>query len=508
MSVAFNAIVSSDFELGLSKKLDDDGCRVTTSPVHQFFSDIYQQQPVIYRSSTGRRSTDHTTTEEDCTLRQAVTMNWNDVAALLHHCRHDQKIMTPCTLSPPSPPLFFQNGTPITDPHTLYASNPHAAYLDGCSIIINYADLHHPIIANLCNDLQRTFPHVYANAYLTPPNSYAVPAHADDRDVLVMQILGSKRWKIYKHVPVEYPFDEEQVGKNGNVIDTSVLNDGGLCFRDKEVILYPGDVLYLPRGFVHEASTMYSAAGLCGPSFHITVAIATHDWCLSVLLSETVRRTLDDVTEFRKALPIGPCEEYETGTTAAAAACLLKVQLNEAMSIIQSKITPSVIEQNLRNKYQRHNARANEYRQRLIMGQQVVVKKRKADDDDDDDCNNKEECVVGPIAASCLTLNSVIRVSTPEERNSVTIDEGRLRGLTVRAETKDIKMSILSRFKNSSLPPVKVAVEDLLSIMTDEWTHDGSSGEGLHHQLSMVCNFTLLSFARCCVELGALAIVL
>ena len=496
MSVAFNAIVSSDFELGLSKKLDDDGCGVTTSPVHQFFSDIYQQQPVIYRSSTSRRSTDHTTTE-DCTLRQAVTMNWNDVATLLHHCRHDQKIMTPGTPPPPPPPLFFQNGTPITDPHTLYASNPHAAYLDGCSIIINHADLHHPTIAHLCNDLQRTFPHVYANAYLTPPNSYAVPAHADDRDVLVIQILGSKRWKIYKRVPVEYPFDKEQVGKNGNVIDMSVLN-GGLCFHDKEVILYPGDVLYLPRGFVHEASTMDSAAG-CEPSFHITVAIATHDWCLSVLLSETVRQTLDDVTDFRKALPIGPCEEYETGSTAA---CLLKEQLNKAMSIMQSKITPSVIEQNLRNKYQQHNVRANEYRQRLIMGQQVVVKKRKADDDY---CNKKEECVVGPIAASFLTLNSIIRVSTHEERNSVTIDEGRLRGLTVRAETKDIFMSLLSRFKNSSLPPVKVAVEDLLSIM-NEWTHDGT-GVGLQ-QLSMVCNFTLLSFARCCVELGALAIVL
>lgn len=489
MSVAFNAIVSSDFELGLSKKDDDDdddGCRVTT-PVHQFFSDIYQQQPVIYRSTS--RSTDHTTTE-DCTLRQAVTMNWNDVATLLHHCCHNQKM----SASTP-PPLFFQNGTPITDPHTLYASNPHAAYLDGCSIIINHADLHHPIIALLCHDLQQTFPHVYANAYLTPPNSYAVPAHADDRDVLVIQILGSKSWKIYKTVPVEYPFDKEQVGKNGKVIDPSVLH-GGLCFDDKEVIINPGDVLYLPRGFVHEASTEDSAG--CEPSFHITVAIATHDWCLSVLLSETIRQTLDDVTEFRKALPIGPCEVYETGSTAC-----LKEQLNKAMSIIQNKITPSVIEQNLRNKYQRHNAQANEYRQQLITGKQVV-KKRKLDDDDDDDCNMKEECV-GAVAASCLTLSSIIRVSTPEERSSVTIDKGQLRGLTVRAETRDIFMCILSRFKNSSLPHVKVAVKDLLSTMT-EWTHD-ESGKGLH-QLSMVCNFTLLSFARCCVELGALAIVL
>ena len=479
MSGAFNAIVSSDFELGLRKKqLDnDDGCRV-----RQFFRDIYQQQPVMYRKTT--RGTDDTATE-DCTLRQAVTMDWNDVATLLHHCRYD----TP-------PPLFFQNGTPITDPQSVYASNPHAAYLDGCSIIVNHADLHHPTIALLCNDLQQTFPHVYANAYLTPPNSYAVPAHADDRDVLVIQILGSKSWKIYKHIPVEYPFDKEQVGKNGNVIDPSVLN-GGLCFDDKEVILNPGDVLYLPRGFVHEASTEDST-GCCEPSFHITVAIATHDWCLSVLLSETIRQTLDDVTEYRKALPIGPCKEYnDTGSTSKC----VKEQLDEAMSVIQSKITPSVIEQCLHNKYQHHNAQANEYRQQLIMGQQVG-KKRKSDDDDEQ--HNNKECV-GATAASKITLNSIIRVSTPEERNSITMIEGQLRGLTVRTETRDILMSIISGFKNSSLPPANVAVKDLLSIMND-WTHDGS-GEGLQ-QLSMVCNFTLLSFARCCVELGALAIVL
>ena len=71
------------------------------------------------------------------------------------------------------------------------------------------------------------------------------------------------------------------------------------------------------------------------------------------------------------------------------------------MSVIQSKITPSVIEQCLHNKYQHHNAQANEYRQQLIMGQQVG-KKRKSDDDEQ---HNNKECV-GATAASFLTLNS------------------------------------------------------------------------------------------------------
>jgi ribosomal protein L16 Arg81 hydroxylase len=117
-------------------------------------------------------------------------MTCNDVADLLSQCRQGE-----------SHPLYFKQGKPVTYPHGLYSSNPFAAYLDSCSIIVNHADLYHHLIANLCNDLQKTFPHVYANTYLTPPNGHAVEAHVDDRDVLVIQIIGQKTWKVYKQVP-------------------------------------------------------------------------------------------------------------------------------------------------------------------------------------------------------------------------------------------------------------------------------------------------------------------
>lgn len=334
--------------------------------------------------------------------------------------------------------------------------------------------------------------HVYANAYLTPASSHAVAAHADDRDVLVMQILGRKRWKVYSKVPVEYPFEKEQVGKYGKEVDSSV-SQGGLCFDDKDVILSQGDVLYLPRGYVHEATTEDFNDETSGyePSFHLTIAIATHDWCLSVLLSETIRQTLDGVTHFRKALPIGPCEEYESlvSDDCSSIEGNLEQQLGEAMSIIQSKMTPFLVEQRLREKYRMHNAHANEHRRKLTSLQQT--KKRKSIDDN-------TGCV-GDAAASRLTLHSVIRVSTPGERDSVSIDEGRIRGLTVRGETMTILMTILNKLKGD--PDLKVAVKDLLDIViTGGVEMDGTS-------LTMVCDFTLLSFARCCVELGALAVV-
>jgi hypothetical protein len=309
-----------------------------------------------------------------------------------------------------------------------------------------------------------------------------------------MQILGRKRWKVYSKVPVEYPFEKEQVGKYGKAIDPLVLQ-GGLCFNNKDVVISRGDVLYLPRGYVHEATTedFNDEVSEYEPSFHITVAVATHDWCLSVLLSETIRQTLDGVTNFRKALPIGPCEEYGSGVAGESSSMAenpcLRQQLDEAMSVIQSKVTPALIEQRLREKYRIHNAHADEHRQRISPVRQST--KRKSMDDGDE--------YVGGTAASRVTLRSVVRVSTTEERDSVSIDEGRLRGLTVRGETMTILMNILSKLKSDT--DLKVAVKDLLDIATTGGVETDRTC------LSMVCDFTLLSFARCCVELGALAVV-
>lgn len=156
MSSAFHTIASSECQLGLDKVAKHDSGENRTSQVRHFFHAIYQKQPAIYRGThetcrVSETRNDETSNNSCPLLQQAFNMDWDDVATLLHHCRHEH------TTTGTSPPLLFQNGTAITDPHTLYASNPHSAYLDGCSIIINHADLHHSIIAKLCDDLQQTF---------------------------------------------------------------------------------------------------------------------------------------------------------------------------------------------------------------------------------------------------------------------------------------------------------------------------------------------------------------
>lgn len=115
---------------------------------------------------------------------------------------------------------------------------------------MNHCDRLCPITVELCEDLQQPFLYAYANEYLTPPASQAVLAHADDRDVFVIQAYGQKA-KVYDEVPIQYPFPPEQVGKNGMSVPDRMLE--GPCVVD--TVLRPGDVLYIPRGFVHEACT-------------------------------------------------------------------------------------------------------------------------------------------------------------------------------------------------------------------------------------------------------------
>jgi hypothetical protein len=104
----------------------------------------------------------------------------------------------------------------LKDQHpTAEYTSPAAAYLDGCSLIVNHAEAASPGVAQLCASLRSDVPHVFGNLYVTPPAGRAVDAHADDRDVLVVQLGGRKEWRVYSSPPVAFPSAHEQVGKSG-----------------------------------------------------------------------------------------------------------------------------------------------------------------------------------------------------------------------------------------------------------------------------------------------------
>jgi len=118
-------------------------------------------------------------------------------------------------------------------------------------------------LAEFCRSLERAAGHpVQANAYLTPARSTGLAAHSDEHDVFVLHVLGKKQWHV------------EGIG---------------------EVSLEAGDVLYIPTGAKHSASTQQ------GLSLHLTIGM------LSVTYGAAMRRLLDreGAEELRRPLPLG-----------------------------------------------------------------------------------------------------------------------------------------------------------------------------------------------------------
>jgi len=104
-----------------------------------------------------------------------------------------------------------------------------------------------------------------ASAYLTPPNSQGLEPHHDDVEVFILQTEGSKRWRLYLQ---NCPILPDTYAKN---LNASQLGEPTEVFLDK------GDMLYLPRGAIHEAVTEDKF------STHVTFSIYQHNNYKSLL---------------------------------------------------------------------------------------------------------------------------------------------------------------------------------------------------------------------------------
>ena len=158
--------------------------------------------------------------------------------------------------------------------------NPFFAFAHRCSVIVNRAERFSAALMRLCHGVEDSFPFAFVNVYVTPPGSQSVPRHSDDREVLLLQVFGEKEWTVYNS-PVHLPYKHEEVGKR-DPIDDSELSVKLKC------TVKQGDILYLPRGAVHEGRTASSSTG-ASSSIHLTVALQSSDWDLNTMLLEAVK---------------------------------------------------------------------------------------------------------------------------------------------------------------------------------------------------------------------------
>lgn len=143
-----------------------------------------------------------------------------------------------------------------TDDGRLHVSAMEGLVREGVSLIVTGIHDDVPAIERLRKGLELRLGHdVWVNAYVTHGPGGALPPHYDDHDVLALQVHGSKRWHGHG-VPFPSPIER---------------SPDGVDFGPShwELLLEPGDLLYLPRGEAHHAMAD-------GPlSVHLTFGIDT-----------------------------------------------------------------------------------------------------------------------------------------------------------------------------------------------------------------------------------------
>ena len=168
----------------------------------------------------------------------------------------------------------------------------------GATIVLQALHRQSAPIGRFCRALELALTHpVQANAYVTPPTSRGFAVHHDTHDVFVLQTHGRKAWRVYR--PLVELAGPDQPWRES-------LGDPGEPLLEGE--LNPGDALYIPRGFPHNAEAQD------GISVHITVGIMSTTWAD---LWRTVMRKVSEQRSFREPLPIGFAEDPSSLSTDA-----------------------------------------------------------------------------------------------------------------------------------------------------------------------------------------------
>lgn len=133
----------------------------------------------------------------------------------------------------------------------------------GASIIAGDVQELTPELRALSHRLARDFAGlVGANVYCSFGGIQAFDTHFDLHHVFAVQLEGEKTWRLYENraeAPVSFPVDDAESRRWFTETRGRLMT---------EVHMRPGDVLYLPRGWYHDAITTE------GASLHVTFSVS------------------------------------------------------------------------------------------------------------------------------------------------------------------------------------------------------------------------------------------
>ncbi|MFF4102611.1 JmjC domain-containing protein [Streptomyces sp. NPDC001903] len=165
----------------------------------------------------------------------------------------------------------------------------------GATLKLNQLQDWHRQTRDIARGLEEFLP-VAANSYVfwTPDESRGMLPHRDAAHVVAIQLEGRKEWHLYA--------EPDQVGAGAGLdVDAS---------RPTHVFtMEPGDVLYLPHGWPHDA------VAVDGPSLHLTFTLT--DPTPENLVEAFLQRFLEDEPELVHHFHQRPLDERTSAVRAA-----------------------------------------------------------------------------------------------------------------------------------------------------------------------------------------------
>lgn len=230
----------------------------------EFFGTHWGRQPRVLRGEPGRFASLFSSRDVGRLLTYRPPRALDGVLLIREGRHRDENWLTP-------------EGLPRLD-------QVRAAWREGYTLVVNRMEQHWEPLGRLGRALEEELHHpVSINLYATPPGARGFPPHFDVMDGFILQLEGAKVWRV--HGPqVELPLPDEHA-------PTPPEHLPPLLFEET---LEPGDVLYLPRGFVHAARTSERA------SVHLTLGVQPVTW--GELLSAALSAVRSE-PRFRQALP-------------------------------------------------------------------------------------------------------------------------------------------------------------------------------------------------------------
>ncbi|MEU1587897.1 cupin domain-containing protein [Micromonospora sp. NPDC005710] len=164
-------------------------------------------------------------------------------------------------------------------------------YASGATLVLQGLHRIWPPLVDFARDLGLALNQpLQINAYLTPAGSQGFATHYDTHDVFVLQVDGRKHWRIHPPVLPD-PLEKQQWGGRADEVGATARGAAAL-----DVVLAPGDALYLPRGWLHSAQAQDTS------SLHLTVGIRA--LTRYALVEELLALAAED-QRLRASLPFG-----------------------------------------------------------------------------------------------------------------------------------------------------------------------------------------------------------